>query len=100
MPVLDPDGLAEIVGFTAEDWFARILTTVLDADGVREILGTDGQPRKAIVYKASLEGLAQFFTITAESIIFDEEQNNARYKVSYVEQTEFPRSIFKFTIDE
>ena len=98
MPVLDPDGLAEITGFTAEDWFART-SSVLDADGVREILGTDGQPRKAIVYKAVLDGTFEFLTITAENVFFDE-SGNAKYKVSFVDDKEQVRSISKFIIDE
>ena len=98
MPVLDPDGLAEITGFTAEDWFART-SSVLDADGVREILGTDGRPRRANIYKAVLDATFEFLTITAENVYFDE-SGNAKYKVSFVDDKEQVRSISKFIIDE
>jgi hypothetical protein len=98
MPVLDPDGLAEITGFLAEDFFARS-GGVIDPDGVREILSTDGVPRQVIIYKSGLDQLASVLTITAESVIFDQD-GRVRYKTSFLDDTEMKRSIFKFPADE
>ena len=98
--MIDPDGVAEIIGFTAEDFFARHLTGVLDREGVIEILGTDSLPRVAKIYRSEETGLFEFFTFTAERINFDVTNNNHRYKISFVSDSEGKRTIFKGVIDE
>jgi hypothetical protein len=98
--MIDPDGVAEIIGFTAEDWFARHQLPVLDADGVQEILGSDGLPRVARIYRSELSQLFSIFMTTSERINFDATTDNRRYKVSFISDGEGKKTISKFVIDE
>ena len=98
--MIDPDGVAEILGYTCEDWFAVVKTKTIDTDGVCEILGSDGIGRIANIYRSDIEEVFTLWRQTPYRINIDTTKTDQRYKISFVGKAEGKRTISKMVVDE